>query len=145
MRYSLDQGRWLFRQFDTNDDETSYRLGFSHWVRCGERTDFAVVEVLDRYERRGREYDWALLAARHVGVDLRSLTTQDVPAHVHLLSTPADLRDAQEVDPATLSREFWLTVEPVDWRGSDEAARSAELNRAAAAVEFERWRAAHTG
>ena len=115
--YAISDGSWLFRRFDTNDDETSFRFSFIRWVRCGERDDFAAIEIVDRWTNyRDEPFRRAFLAARHEGVDLRALEPDNIPAHVHLLTTGPELIDEAEIDPNQFQRAAWMTVEPSNWR-----------------------------
>lgn len=114
MRFALDRGDWIFRQFDSGDDVTSYRFRFVRWVTVGDRTDIAEVELLDEWKDwQGERVTRAIFAARHAGVDLRGLRLGDLPAHVHLMTAPASAFETGQFAPAELSRTAWATIEPV--------------------------------
>jgi hypothetical protein len=115
--YTISGGSWLFRRFDTDDDETPFRFSFLRWVKCGVRDDFAAIEIVDPWTNyRDELVRHAFFAARHEGVDLRALEAVNIPAHVHLLTTSPELIDAAEIDPNLFQRAAWMTVEPSDWR-----------------------------
>lgn len=119
MEYSISEGAWLFRRFDTKDEETPFRFRFLRWVRCGDRDDFAAIEIVDPWANsQGVFVSRAFLAARHVGVDLRALGDGDIPAHVHILLTAPEMLDAIEIDANSFRRDAWATIEPVDWRST---------------------------
>jgi hypothetical protein len=111
---SLDRGPWLFRHFDTYDDVTPYRFRFLRWVESGERDDLAAVEIVDPWASwEGEPIALAVLAARHVGTDLRSLEAADLPAHVHILTSAFDMSGVDHFKPSDLARTAWATVAPV--------------------------------
>jgi hypothetical protein len=115
--YAISEGSWLFRRFDTYDDETPFRFSFLRWVKSGDRDDFAAIEIADSWMNYREEVvHRAFFAARHEGVDLRALEAGDIPAHVHLLTTSPELIDAAEIEPNQFERAAWVTVEPRDWR-----------------------------
>lgn len=114
MTLSIDRGEWLLRQFDTYDDETPYRFRFMGWVSLGDRHDLASIEFIDPWTGwNGRGRHRAVLAARHAGVDLRSMNDEQLPVHVHLMTSEPDLEDAQSFESGELARTAWATVEPV--------------------------------
>jgi hypothetical protein len=47
--YAISEGSWLFRRFDTDDDETPFRFSFLRWVKSGDRDDFAAIEIVDSW------------------------------------------------------------------------------------------------
>lgn len=129
MTYSLADGAWLFRRFDTDDDETPFGFSFLRWVTVGNRDDFAAIALAELWETSSRaRVSRAFFAARHVGVDLRALGADDIPAHVHLLTTRPDIVEALEIDSDEFERTAWATVEPVEWRA--EVARGLHESHA---------------
>jgi hypothetical protein len=117
MTHTLADGAWLYRRFDTDDDETPFRFSFLRWVTVGDRDDYAAIALAEPWETSSRtRVAQAFFAARHVGVDLRALRFDDIPAHVHLLTTRPDIVDALEIDSDEFERTGWATVEPVEWR-----------------------------
>ena len=117
MDYTIAEGLWVFRRFDTYDDETPFRFTFLRWVISGDRDDFAAIEITDTWtDYRDVVHDRVFLAARHVGVDLCALKEDDIPAHAHLLTAPAELLNESDIDPDQFQRDSWITVEPADWR-----------------------------
>ncbi len=115
--YSLADAVWLFRTFDTEDDETPFRFSFVRWVTVGDRDDFAAIALAEPWETSSRaRVARVFFAARHVGVDLRALDADEIPAHVHLLTTRPDIVDALEIGPNEFERTAWATVEPAEWR-----------------------------
>ena len=116
MTCSIDEGPWLFRNYDTRDDVTPYRFTFVRWVSLGDRHDIAAVEVLDPWTSYlGIQVPRAFFAARHAGVDLRALVHEDIPAHVHLLTVEPDFVDAEALQNGMFQRAAWATIEPADW------------------------------
>lgn len=113
MTFSVDQGSWIIRQFDTADDETPYRFRFLRWVEFDGRGDLAAVEFIDLWGTSyGPGLQRAVLAARHSGYDLRSLVVEDLPVHVHVMTSTPELQDATHYLPGDLQRSMWATIEP---------------------------------
>jgi hypothetical protein len=116
MTFSVDRGAWLFRHYDTYDDETPYRFRFVRWVESAGRDDLAAVEILDEWnDYKGRLVSRAVLAARHVGYDLRAIEMSALPVHVHIMTTPPEAdANADPFDVPNLVRMAWATAAPVD-------------------------------
>lgn len=103
---------WLLRLFD-GEEPTTHVARFVSWVRCGERTDYAWVELeppLARLDERGGAVGLAVLAPRHEGVRLDEQVTSS-PIHVMILAAPDELARNDVVPPDSLSIAAWATIE----------------------------------
>jgi hypothetical protein len=114
--YSLDIGEWIFRRFDTKDDETSFSFHFLHWATVDNRDDFAAIQFDEPWETgSGALLETAYFAVRHVGVNLRHLSLSDLPTHAYLMTTRATVDDDSAIDPNGMVIRAWAQVEPKDW------------------------------
>lgn len=87
------------------------------WVRCGERFDYAWVDIVPPLEPEesgiSAALDHVLLAPRHEGFYLDQ-EPPEWPVHVYVLSAPDELIDSAEVPPDAVTIKLWaLLIAPL--------------------------------
>ena len=114
-RHSEPRG-WLVVPYEGQQEQTP--AVFRRWIECGERSDYAAVEFMPPLEPAAtgvpEPLAHGILAPRHEGDNLKNLGDR-WPIHVHVLSAPAELADAQVVPPDALKIRLWaLLTEELD-------------------------------
>jgi hypothetical protein len=109
-----DPRGWLLRPAE-NATAEPHCAWFRRWVASGERSDYADVVIqpaLDPVESGISEMlTRVILAPRHRGVTLKSLTR--FPVDVYVVTAPQDLLDAAVVQPDALKVRIWGVLEGV--------------------------------
>jgi hypothetical protein len=105
-------GGWLLAPLESART-VEHRARLRRWVHCGERFDYAWVDVdpvLDPTETGiSTTLDRVLLAPRHEGVYLDE-PRDDWPIHVYLLTTPEELVDSEEVPADAVRIRAWALL-----------------------------------
>jgi hypothetical protein len=103
---------WVLRLFDV-ETPTMHVARFISWMRCGERNDYAWVELdppLARLEPGREPIGLAVLAPRHEGIRLNEPIAES-PVHVMVLAAPDEIAREEVVPPDALSIVAWATIE----------------------------------
>ena len=107
---------WLLRPAE-NDDAPAVAARWLRSVRCGERDDYALVELDPAVQPQDSGATQVLrhvvLAPRHQGVNLTASAA--CPIHVYVASLPDSLRDAASIRPEELTIRIWgILTNPLD-------------------------------
>jgi len=103
---------WTIRAFE-NESAQSHQAVFRSWAVCGERRDYAWVDLLPPLapSETGAPVSLTrvLLAPRHEGIRLTE-PPKEWPIHVYVLSVPETLVDAEEVPPDIVKIRLWAIL-----------------------------------
>ncbi|MGH7867289.1 MAG: hypothetical protein ACREP9_06560 [Candidatus Dormibacteraceae bacterium] len=108
-----DPRGWRLLPYEGHEDQPHWAI-FRQWVKCGERSDYAWVDVsppLQPHETGASgEITRVILAPRHQGIYL-NMPIKSWPVHVYILEVPPELDGASEV-PADATRiKAWGLLE----------------------------------
>jgi hypothetical protein len=100
---------WLLTAYESAAN-LQHRAVLLGWVRCGERSDYAWVDLDPPLKPAETGISMPLtrvvIAPRHEGVYLDQTEAQ-WPIHVYLLTTAAELLDHAEVAPDSFKIQAW--------------------------------------
>jgi hypothetical protein len=107
-----DETDWLLRPAE-NEDVEPHRVRFVRWVASGERDDYAEVAIEPPMQPPESGVPDTLsevvLAPRHSGISLRSVSTY--PVDVYVLTAPPEAMQENTIPPDAFKIRFWGLLE----------------------------------
>lgn len=104
---------WSIRPVDSPDSSRGHRAIFRGWVECGERTDYAWVDIHPPFEPSEsgtpESLSMVLIGPRHEGVFLNE-ERSEWPLHVYVMTAPLELSDAPSVPSDALKIQIWAVL-----------------------------------
>ena len=104
---------WRLSPYEGNEEQPHQAI-FRHWVKSGERDDYAWVDIspplLPHEIGVPGGLERVIVAPRQQGVHLDRAISQ-WPVHVYLLSAPADLGDASDLPADALKIKAWALLD----------------------------------